>query len=50
MKPSAAYRQMQCVNCITDFLAPNYEILHTQSTQFVIEDIVEYLSVRGIHI
>lgn len=45
--PSAVYKQMQSVNCITDFLVPNYEILHTQGTQYIVENIKEYLNVRG---
>lgn len=47
LKPSAVYKQMQRVNCIADFLVPNYEILHTQGTQYVVENIKEYLTVRG---
>lgn len=45
--PSAVYKQMQRVNCIADFLVPNYEVLHTQGTQYIVEDIKEYLAVRG---
>lgn len=47
LNPSAVYKQMQSVNCITDFLVPNYEILHTQGTQYIVENIKEYLNVRG---
>lgn len=47
LKPSAVYKQMQRVNCIADFLTPNYEVLHTQGTQYIVEDIKEYLAVRG---
>lgn len=50
LSPSAVYKQMQSVNCIADFLVPNYEILHTQSTQFIVEDISEYLNARGIFV
>lgn len=49
-KPSEVYKKMKSANCIKGFLVPNYEILHTQSTQYVIEDIREYLKVRGISI
>lgn len=49
-RPSEVYKKMKHADCIKDFLVPNYEILHTQSTQYVIEDIREYLSVRGISI
>lgn len=48
--PSEVYKKMKSADCIMGFLVPNYEILHTQSTQYVIEDIKEYLTVRGISI
>ncbi len=48
--PSEVYRKMKNANCIMGFLVPNYEILHTQSTQYVMEDIKEYLNVRGVSI
>ncbi len=41
---------MKSTNCIRGFLVPNYEILHTQSTDYVIEDIKEYFNVRGISV
>ncbi len=49
-KPSEVYRKMKNADCIMKFLVPNYEILHTQSTKYIIEDIKEYLNVRGISI
>lgn len=49
-RPSEVYKKMKLADCIKGFLVPNYEILHTQSTQYVLEDIREYLSVRGIFI
>lgn len=48
--PSEVYQKMKLADCIMGFLIPNYEILHTQSTQYVIEDIKEYLNVRGVSI
>ena len=48
--PSEIYKKMKKTNCIMGFLVPNYEILHTQSTQYVMEDIKEYLTIRGISI
>ncbi len=48
--PSEVYKKLKSADCIMGFLVPNYEILHTQSTQYVIEDIKEYLTVRGISI
>ena len=48
--PSEVYKNMKSTNCIMGFLVPNYEILHTQSTKYVSEDIKEYVNVRGISI
>lgn len=48
--PSEVYRNMKKTNCIMDFLVPNYEILHTQSTEYIIDNIKEYFDVRGIAI
>lgn len=46
--PSEVYKKMKNTNCITDFLVPNYEILHTQGTRYIVEDIKEYFHVRGV--
>lgn len=50
MLPSEVYRKLQNVDCISQYLAPHYEILHTQGTGYVIEDIKEYLAIRGVKI
>ena len=34
--------------CIRAYLIPHYDVLHTQSSQYVLEDIEQYLRVRGI--
>lgn len=47
-KPSEVYKNMKSTDCIMGFLIPHYEILHTQSTKYIIEDIEKYLNVRGI--
>ncbi|MBD5474044.1 MAG: DUF3791 domain-containing protein [Lachnospiraceae bacterium] len=46
--PSEVYKNMKKTNCIMGFLVPNYEILHTQSTEYIIDNIKEYFDVRGI--
>lgn len=48
--PSEVYKKMKSGNCIMGYLVPNYEILHTQSTQYVVEDIKKYLNIRGISV
>lgn len=41
--PSTVYRMLKKNNCISKYLVPHYEILHTQGTDFVVTDIEEYL-------
>lgn len=48
--PSEVYRSMKKTNCIMGFLAPNYNILHTQSTAYIIDNIKQYFDVRGISV
>ena len=45
--PATVYRRMSEGNCIKGYLVPHYEVLHTQGTQFVVEDIEEYIGKKG---
>lgn len=47
ISPSVVYKKMQDHGCIDKFLIPHYEVLHTQGTQFVVEDIELYLGIKG---
>lgn len=46
-KPSEVYDILQSKGCIDGFLVSNYDVLHTQSTLYVVDNIQEYLRVRG---
>ena len=46
--PSEVYKTLQESGCIDHYLVPHYDILHTQGTNFVVEDIEEYLGARGV--
>lgn len=48
MIPSEVYRKLQSAGCIDDYLVPHYNILHTQSTGYIVEDIKAYLETRGV--
>ncbi len=48
--PSEVYRMLQSTGCIDSYLVPHYDILHTQGTQYVVEDIEEYLGIRGVSV
>ena len=41
--PSEIYHSLKSTGCIDQYLVPLYDILHTQGTEFVVDDIVEYL-------
>ena len=47
-RPSDVYRNLQGSGCIDNYLVPHYEILHTQGTGFVVNDIEEYLKAREV--
>lgn len=48
--PSDVYKLLKKSGCIDQYLVPNYEILHTQGTEYVVNDIREYLDIRGVKI
>ena len=48
--PSEIYHLLKSSGCIDQYLVPLYDILHTQGTEFVVDDIKEYLSVRGVRL
>lgn len=36
-------------NILNDYIVPEYEILHTQSKEYIIADIMDVMEERGIH-
>ena len=48
--PKQVYTAMKSAKCIDKYLLPHYEILHTQSTEYLVDDIYEYLNVRGVNV
>lgn len=46
--PSEVYQKLQSVGCIDGYLVPHYDILHTQGTGYIVDDIRQYLEVRGV--
>ena len=48
--PAEVYHLLQNSGCIDRYLVPHYDVLHTQSTDYVVEDIKEYLEIRGVNI
>ncbi len=48
--PSTVYKKLKDSGCISKLLVPYYDILHTQGTAFIVGDIEDYLSARGISV
>ena len=48
--PSDVYTLLQKTGCIDNYLVPHYDILHTQGTECIVEDIREYLGIRGVNV
>ncbi len=48
--PSEVYSILSQADCINKYLVDCYDVLHTQSTNYIVDDIVEYLKNRGIQI
>ena len=48
--PLEVYRIIESKGCVSEYLVPLYDILHTQSVSFVVHDIEEYMANRGVTI
>lgn len=45
--PGEIYRELKNSGCIDNYLVPNYDILHTMGTQYLVNDIRNYVASRG---
>lgn len=48
--PKQVYMKMKEAGCIDKYLVPNYDILHTQGSNYLVDDIKKYLAIRGVMI
>ena len=48
--PSAVYKKLCDSGCIKQLLVPYYDVLHTQGTAYIVGDIEDFLSARGVAI
>lgn len=46
--PSKVYQAIKKSGCLDEYLIPYYDILHTQSTDYIVHDISEFLKNRGV--
>lgn len=43
VSPSEAYGEIKKSGCLDQYLIPYYDVLHTQGTDYVVNDIEEYI-------
>ena len=48
--PSDIYKLLHNSGCNDNYLVPHYGVLHTLGTEYIVEDVKEYLAIRGINI
>lgn len=46
--PSRVYFALKKSGCLDQYLVPNYDILHTQGINYIVQDIEEYLKAREV--
>lgn len=49
-QPSDVYRKLNESSCIKDLIVPFFDVLHTQSTEYVVNDIETFLKKQGVAI
>lgn len=45
--PSKIYKVLESTGCIRDYLVPFYDVLHTMSSESVMDDVKEFVESRG---
>ena len=50
LSPAKVYAKLSEAGCIQSYLVPHYDVLHTQSSSYVLDDIQVYLQSRGVAI
>ena len=42
------YHKLQSAGIISDYIVPCYDVLHTFSKEYIVEDLVEYMKKKGV--
>ena len=48
--PLEVYRIIESKGCVSEYLVPFYDILHTQGVNYIVDDIIGYMKNRGVTI
>jgi len=50
MNARDVYHLMQDASIITDYIVPGYDVLHTFSKEYIVEDLVEFMKRKSRHL
>jgi hypothetical protein len=42
------YRKLQGAGIISDYIVPCYDVLHSFSKEYIVEDLVAYMKKKGV--
>lgn len=47
---SDVYRILESTGCISNYLVPFYDVLHTMSSESIVSDVMEFIQSKGARI
>lgn len=47
LSPAQVYQKLKSYGCITHYLVPHYDVLHTLGRSYLVDDIENYIVKRG---
>lgn len=48
MPQSEVYKRLKNSGILTDYIIPSYDVLHTFSSRYLMEDITEFMKEKGV--
>ena len=48
MPQSEVYKRLKNSGILTDYIIPSYDVLHTFSSRYLVEDITEFMKEKGV--
>ena len=48
MSAGETYKLLRTSGILTDYLIPGYDVLHTFSKEYIVEDLIQYMKEKGV--
>lgn len=48
MSQREVYRRLKQSGILYDYIVPSYEVLHTFSSRYLVEDLIDYMKEKGV--